>query len=325
MEKYKEYKELFEKHLNSEYFIKSPHRLYEPIQYTLSAGGKRLRPVLCLLGCLLFDGDIYDAMPAAIATEVFHNFTLVHDDVMDNSPLRRGQPTVFKKWNPNIAILSGDVMFAKAYEYVAKIKNRDLKPILNVFTDTAIKVCEGQQYDLDFETQKEVTIDEYINMIHLKTAVLFGASLKIGAIIAGATEEQHNKIYDFGINMGYVFQLQDDYLDLFADAKKFGKKIGLDICSGKKTFLYLKAIELMKETQKKQFQSYYADLSFSQPEKINKIKRLFEDLNIKRHTINMMNKYHNKSLKYLKSISDCNIEIKKELISLLGSMLNRDI
>jgi len=324
MEKYKEYKELFEKYINNEYFIKDPHRLYEPIQYTLSVGGKRLRPILCLMGCKLFDGDIYDAMPAAIATEVFHNFTLVHDDIMDNSPLRRGQPTVFKKWNHNIAILSGDVMFAKAYEYVAKIENRDLKPILNVFTDTAIKVCEGQQYDLDFETQREVTIDEYINMIHLKTAVLLGASLKIGAIIAGANEEQTKKIYDFGINMGYVFQLQDDYLDLFADTGKFGKKIGADIYSGKKTFLYLKALELMGEIKKKQFQSYYTDLSFLQPEKINKIKRLFEDLNIKRHTIDMMNKYHNKSLEYLNTISDCNIEIKEELISLLGSMLNRD-
>jgi geranylgeranyl diphosphate synthase type II len=225
-------------------FLHEPIKLYEPISYTLDQGGKRIRPVLVLLACDLFGGDIEKAVFPAMGLEIFHNFTLLHDDIMDNAPLRRGQETVHKKWNDNTAILSGDTMFVLAYEYVAKTDAALLPEVLRLFNDTARKVCEGQQYDMNFETQEKVTIEQYKMMIRLKTAVLIACSLKLGAIIARAEPAEANKLYDFGIELGLAFQLQDDYLDTFGDVAIFGKEIGGDIITHKKTFLFLKAIEV---------------------------------------------------------------------------------
>lgn len=324
MKHFDTYRTDFENKLKSESFISDPMKLYEPIQYTLSLGGKRLRPVLCLLGCELFGGACEKAMPAAIAVEIFHNFTLVHDDIMDNSPIRRGKPTVFKKWNTNIAILSGDVMFAKAYEYVVQLEIADLRPVLKVFTDTAIKVCEGQQYDMDYEETADVTIDDYLKMIRLKTAVLVGASLEIGGIIANAPEEQTRLLYDFGLNMGMVFQLQDDLLDVFSNEDKFGKKLGSDIRSGKKTYLFLKTLELLSPGDREEFYVYYTGNGNADVEKFKYVRKIYEDLDIKKHTILMMQKYHQKSLQILNKCSG-NPYVIQQLKELAESMLIREI
>jgi geranylgeranyl diphosphate synthase, type II len=319
-----EYFDIFENALKQESFISDPLKLYEPIQYTLSLGGKRLRPILCLMGSELYGGNCEQTMPAAIAVEIFHNFTLVHDDIMDNSPIRRGQPTVFTKWNTNIAILSGDVMFAKAYEYVAKLKTDNLKTILNIFTDTAIKVCEGQQYDMDYEVISNVAIDDYLRMITLKTACLTAASLKIGALLGGAPKEEANALHDFGLNMGIVFQLQDDFLDVFSDETKFGKKKGSDIISGKKTFLFLKTLELLSPGEREEFYVLYTSKHHDDDEKVEYVKKIYEELNIRKHVISIMQMYHDTSLDCLKK---CNGDQKiiTQLKRLAESMLEREI
>ncbi len=319
-----QYLEIFENALKKESFISDPLKLYEPIQYTLSLGGKRLRPILCLMGCELFGGSCKETLPAAMAIEIFHNFTLVHDDIMDNSPIRRGQPTVFKKWNTNVAILSGDVMFAKAYEYVAKLKVDNLRDILSIFTETAIKVCEGQQYDMDYEILSDVGIHDYLKMITLKTAVLTGASMKIGALIAGTSEEQADLLYNFGLNLGVVFQLQDDLLDVFSDESKFGKKIGSDILSGKKTYLFLKTLDLLSPGEREEFYVYYTTKETNEEEKISYVKSMYEKLEIRKHVISLMQSYHIKSIVYLER-SEGNPEIIQQLNKLAESMLMREI
>lgn len=319
-----QYMDIFENVLKNESFISDPLKLYEPIQYTLSLGGKRLRPTLCMMGCELFGGDCKKTLPAAIAIEIFHNFTLVHDDIMDNSPIRRGQPTVYKKWNTNVAILSGDVMFAKAYEYVTKIDSPNLRQILNIFTETAIKVCEGQQYDMDYEETARVTIDDYLKMITLKTAVLTGASLKIGALIAGAQQEKADVLYDFGLNMGIVFQLQDDLLDVFSDETKFGKKTGSDILSGKKTYLFLKTLDLLSPGEREEFYVYYTTRDNNDAEKISYVKSIYESLEIKKYVISLMHSYHNNSIECLEK-SGGNPDILLQLKKLAESMLVREI
>ena len=225
-------------------FKKKPHKLYDPIAYTMSHGGKRLRPLLTLLACDLFSGDVEKALYPALAIEVFHNFTLVHDDIMDKAPLRRGKETVYKKWDSNIAILSGDTMFALAYQYALNTDSNLVPKILSVFSQAAIEVCEGQQFDMDFETSPSVSIDEYLEMIRLKTAVLIAVSLQIGAIIGDASEEEIIEMYNFGNNLGMAFQLKDDLLDVYGEQEKFGKKTGGDIVANKKTYLFLKALEL---------------------------------------------------------------------------------
>jgi geranylgeranyl diphosphate synthase type II len=240
----KEIQNLLDKKFSSLKLDGTPPELYAPISYTVSWSGKRIRPVLLLIACDLFGGNTNIASDSAVGLELFHNFTLIHDDIMDNAPLRRGKPTVFKKWDSNIAILSGDTMFALAYKQVIRTKSPFLKKILDVFTQTAVEVCEGQQMDLNFESVDNVSIEEYLNMIRLKTAVLIGASLKIGALIAGADKKNTDIIYKFGENIGMAFQLQDDYLDAFGDEKQFGKKTGGDIIENKKTYLYLKACEI---------------------------------------------------------------------------------
>lgn len=238
------YLQIIEEAIRSNAWKREPNGLYEPIEYVLSLGGKRIRPCLTLMACNLFSDDLNDAVTAGLALEVFHNFTLLHDDVMDKADTRRGYPTVHKRWNENTAILSGDAMLVEAYRILSGIKSHKFTEVLEVFTKTADEVCKGQQYDMEFETRDDVTLDEYMEMIRLKTAVLLAASLKIGAILGGATDTQAQLLYDYGINIGLGFQLRDDYLDSFGDPVIFGKKIGGDILCGKKTFLLLTAKEI---------------------------------------------------------------------------------
>lgn len=227
-------------------FPANPANLYEPIRYTLALGGKRMRPVLVLLAHEMFGGKADEALPAALAVEVFHNFTLLHDDLMDKAPLRRGKATVHHKWNPEIAILSGDAMFVKSCQLISLSSSGHVGTAMRIFLETAMEVCEGQQVDMDFEQMDAVTVPQYLDMIRLKTAVLLGASLSIGAVLAGAAEQDVRNLYDFGVNLGTAFQLQDDILDVFGDEEKFGKQVGGDILANKKTFLLLRAFEKAK-------------------------------------------------------------------------------
>lgn len=239
------YKKVFLTYLNERIQVNEPVNLYQPIDYILQIGGKRLRPIICLKACETFSKEYKKALPAAASIEVFHNFTLLHDDVMDHANLRRGKETVHKKWNLNTAILSGDAMLIMAYKFLETYQGNQFKEIMQIFNKTALQVCEGQQYDVDFETNTNVTISDYIKMITYKTAVLLASSLQIGAIIGQASKEDSKKMYDFGLNLGIAFQLQDDYLDAFGNEKTFGKRIGGDIIENKKTFLFLKLLEVV--------------------------------------------------------------------------------
>lgn len=237
------YQEQFLEFLNTYNIEREPKNLYQPIEYILNLGGKRLRPVLTLMTTACFGGDVSRAMDAALAVEVFHNFSLIHDDIMDAAPLRRGQETVHEKWDLNTGILSGDAMLIRAYQLFEKYPPATFRELAKLFSKTALEVCEGQQYDIDFETRLEVSIPEYLKMIEYKTAVLVGAAMKMGAIVANAAIEDQNRCYEFGKNLGIAFQLQDDYLDAFGNPETFGKQVGGDILENKKTYLFLKAIE----------------------------------------------------------------------------------
>ncbi len=280
MKNYEQLIEYFEEELNKIEYNNKPIELYSPIKYTLSFGGKRIRPVTTLMGCELFCDNYENALPQAIAIELFHNFTLIHDDIMDNAPIRRGKETVFKKWNSNIAILSGDTLFAMAYQYAQQANNDILGDTLTVFNRTAIEVCEGQQFDLNYEENNNVTVSEYINMIRLKTGVLFGASLKIGALVGGATKKDADLLYDFGVNIGLGFQLKDDLLDTFGNENIFGKKTGGDIITNKKTFLYLKALEIADKQVKEELISLYNSPNIDDDLKVKSTKSIFTRLNI---------------------------------------------
>lgn len=257
-----------------------PPELYAPIDYSLDMGGKRLRPVLLLMAYNLFSDEIEKALPAALALEIFHNFTLLHDDIMDKANMRRNKPTVHQKFSENSAILSGDAMAFLSYHYLMKSSSDQLFEVTRLFTETALKVCEGQQYDMDFENRQDVTEGEYLEMIRLKTAVLLACSLKAGALLASASPENARLLYDYGINMGLAFQLQDDLLDTFGNQEKFGKKIGGDIVANKKTFLLIKALEEASGNQKKELQEWLGKKEFNDGEKIETISAIFRDLNI---------------------------------------------
>lgn len=319
----KEIQEIINNAIISNKFLNKPAELYEPVNYSLSSGGKRLRPSFLIMACDMFNGNIQDAVSPALGIELFHNFTLLHDDIMDKSPIRRGRPTVYKKWNSNRAILSGDTMFALAYEYMLKI-NKDILPdVLEVFNKTAIQVCEGQQYDMNFENNINISLENYIEMIHLKTAVLLAASLKIGAIIAKADKKDSELIYDFGINTGIAFQLKDDLLDCFGNEKKFGKKIGNDIITNKKTFLYLKAFDLVDNKTSQELNNYFNDNNLSVDKKIKLIKNIYFELKVDVHTEKTMQKYYDKALKCLDAI---NIDNKRKAIlkSLTDKLMDRE-
>jgi len=277
---------------------KLPAELYEPIDYILSIGGKRMRPILALMSCEMCGGKVEDILPAAIGVELFHNFTLIHDDIMDNDPLRRNQKTVHEKWNRNIAVLSGDAMLVEAYQSVAKTKNDKLKQVLEIFSEIAIKVCEGQQLDMNHEKQN-ISIDEYLFMIEKKTAVLLAASLKIGAVIGTAKEEDAENFYEFGKNIGIAFQLQDDLLDVYGDAEKTGKQKGGDIIAGKKTFLFLKAIEKGKEEELQNFFSGDMD----KKSRVEAVKKIYDSANIKSETEQIIHAYSEKAFSFFDKIS----------------------
>ena len=282
-------------------FPERPVQLYSPIKYVMRLGGKRMRPVLVLMAHQLFNDNIEKAISPAIGIEIFHNFTLLHDDIMDQAPLRRGKKTVHEKWNKNVAILSGDTMLVKSYDFLTNVDQVIIKQVLATFNKSAILVCEGQQMDMDFETQKDVSIREYLKMIEYKTAVLFAASLQIGGITANASKDDQNNLFQFGINMGIAFQLKDDLLDAFGDEVEFGKQIGGDIRANKKTFLYLKALQLANDKQRYDLTSYFSSTNYSD-QKVIGVKSIFTDLDIQKHTLDMMKAYYTKAMKHLEAI-----------------------
>lgn len=305
-------------------FLGVPVELYDPIEYTLSQSGKRLRPLLVLLSCEMFGGNPDEAMNPAIGVEIFHNFTLLHDDIMDQAPLRRGAQTVYKKWDSNVAILSGDTMFVMAYEYVCRVTPPKLPDVLATFNDTARKVCEGQQYDMNFETQERVNLDDYFMMIQLKTAVLIACCVKVGAIMAGANHEDAENIYKFGENLGMAFQLQDDLLDAFGDTSKFGKEIGGDIVTNKKTFLYLKAFELAKAETLDELTALFHQPQSDADEKVRRIQQIYRSLGVDTCTQEIIEGYLRKAIYYLEKIS-VKEENKAGLRKLAKEMIHREV
>lgn len=315
------YNKFIEKAISAHAFPIAPANLYQPLDYFLKIGGKRVRPALTLMGCELFAGDYKDAKHAALAIEFFHNFSLIHDDIMDEAPLRRRTKTVHEKWNLPIAILSGDALLIEAYKELAKSNPINLPAILNVFNTTALEVCEGQQYDMDFESREKVEIADYLKMITFKTAVLLGCSLKIGAILGGASDKDASELYSFGVNLGIAFQLQDDLLDVYADQNKFGKQVGGDIISNKKTFLLLKAFEDADNVQEKSLLALLSETDKSA--KVAGVKAIYEELGIRQKTTAEMNKFYAIALTNLAQINASN-PAKQPLTDLANFLLNRE-
>ena len=311
-------KELFEK----ESFIQQPKELYEPIDYTLALGGKRLRPTLLLASCEMFGGDICRAASAAVGIEVFHNFTLLHDDLMDKSPLRRGKETVYRRWNENIAILSGDTMFALAYRYFLRQWHPNMEAILKTFTETAIGVCDGQQYDMNFETQADVSIADYMKMIELKTAILLAGAMKIGALYAEASEKDIDTLYRAGISIGLAFQLQDDLLDAYGDVAVFGKQTGTDIKDNKKTYLYLKALQDADSTQQQTLRQLFTTTPENPEEKIKTVIGIYNQLDIKQKVEQEIDRLFDEGQKLINAIS-VGEERKTTLKQIINQLLER--
>jgi geranylgeranyl diphosphate synthase, type II len=319
-----EYQAEFLSYLKSQNFQKEPSHLYQPIDYILQLGGKRLRPILTLMTADVFEVDYKLALPAATAVEVFHNFSLVHDDIMDDAPLRRGNVTVHEKWNINTGILSGDAMLILAYQYFENYQPKTFRKLAKLFSKTALEVCEGQQYDVDFETRDDVTIPEYLKMIEYKTAVLVAAAMKMGAIIAQTSKENSKLIYDFGLNLGLAFQLQDDYLDAFGDPKTFGKQVGGDIIENKKTYLYLKALEFSKPKEKEQLAQLFAVQLEDSSEKIETVKQIFSSTGASQATQKAIEEYTLKAFETLDKIDVS--QDKKELLKAFGeNLMNRKV
>ncbi|MFC3415910.1 polyprenyl synthetase family protein [Algoriphagus hitonicola] len=313
-----------ENFLAEENFGESPKELYQPIRYILSLGGKRIRPLLALLSYGLYQDDPEKILGPAAAIEVFHNFTLMHDDIMDEAPLRRGKATVHEKWNPNVAILSGDVMLVRAYDLLLKSDHQYLPEIIRLFNQTAAEVCEGQQLDMNFESLTVVEESEYINMIRLKTAVLLGHALQLGAILAGAPSRDSQLLYEFGVNIGIGFQLKDDLLDVFADQAKFGKQVGGDIISNKKTFLLIKALEAAKGQDLMELNTWLSLKEFDKTQKVNAVTALYEKLGIRKLTEEKMNFYFSKGFDQLESISFKNPDYHETLLSITQDLVHRE-
>lgn len=318
------YQEQFLSYLENQNTIREPKNLYEPIDYILRLGGKRMRPVLTLMATEVFDVDYKKALPAATAVEVFHNFSLVHDDIMDDAPLRRGKETVHEKWNLNTGILSGDAMLILAYQYFEKYEPTIFRDLAKLFSKTALEVCEGQQYDVDFETRDDVTIPEYLKMIEYKTAVLVGAAMKMGAIIAETSEENANLIYDFGLNLGIAFQLQDDYLDCFGNPETFGKQVGGDIIENKKTYLYLKAMEFAKPEEREQLLHLYSIQPNDNTEKVESVKEFFNQTGASNATKKAIEDFTMKAFDTLNKMQIA--EDKKMVLKAFGEkLMKRDV
>jgi geranylgeranyl diphosphate synthase type II len=294
---------IIEKEIKKQSFGSQPKSLYEPIRYIMGLGGKRLRPMLTLLSYSLYRNDPEKIVSYAAAVEAFHNFTLMHDDIMDKAPLRRGKATVHEKWNTNTAILSGDVMLVKVYDMFLSLEGNTLKEVLRIFNQCAAEVCEGQQWDMEFETKEKVTEKQYIEMIRLKTAVLLGFSLELGALLADASPEDRIALRNFGVNIGIGFQLKDDLLDVYADKKKFGKQVGGDIIANKKTFLLIKALEKAKGKDKAELMEWLGQKKFNKSKKVTAVTSIYDKLNIKEITEKKINEYFDKGFSGLENIS----------------------
>lgn len=319
-----DYKEAFDAHLIKKIIDKEPKNLYEPISYILKLGGKKLRPILVLMATDIFDGEYKKALDAALAIEVFHNFSLVHDDIMDDAPLRRGNETVHEKWNVNTAILSGDAMLINAYQLFENYESKTFKELAQLFTTTAMQVCEGQQYDIDFSHQEEVSIFDYLHMIEYKTAVLVGASLQMGAIVANANQKSREAVYEYGKLLGIAFQIQDDYLDVFGDPDDFGKQLGGDIIENKRTFLFLKALENADQKNKKQLQHLYSIDPADATGKIETVKGLFLHCGAAEATREAIKEYTAKAFAVLEKI-ELSAEKKRPLREFGEFLMNRNI
>ncbi len=318
-----DYKILFLDYLHSKNSVKEPRNLYEPVNYILQLGGKRLRPIFVLISAEAFGGNAKEALDAAMAIEVFHNFTLLHDDIMDDAPIRRGKATVHKKWDVNTGILSGDVMMIDSYRFLESYAPNTFKKLSMLFSKTAIEVCEGQQYDIDFETRNDVVLDEYLKMIKLKTSVLIGAALQMGAIISKATLKEQEKIYDFGIATGMAFQLQDDYLDTFGSKESFGKRIGGDILERKKTWLFIKTLEKASDQDRKKLVAIYSYLGKSNSSDVTEVKELFKKYEVDRLLKDQIQLYSDKALFLLDELN-LEIEQKTLLKELVMSLKTRE-
>ena len=318
------YQKEFVAYLEQNSTFKEPQNLYEPVKYILKLGGKRLRPVLTLMTAEVFECDYKNAFDAALAVEVFHNFSLVHDDIMDDAPLRRGKETVHEKWDINTGILSGDAMLIMAYQLFENYNDGVFRSLAKLFSKTAIEVCEGQQYDIDFEIRDDVTIPEYLKMIEYKTAVLVGAAMQMGAIVANASLDEQNGIYEFGRNLGIAFQLQDDYLDAFGRPETFGKQVGGDIIENKKTFLYLKALEFSSKGKKQELQDLFSISPKDNDDKIEAVKNIFETSGASEATQQEIAHYTNQAFLVLESLNIS--EDKKVILKQFGeSLMTRSV
>jgi len=314
-----QYQTFFIEYLENYSKDREPKNLYEPINYILKLGGKRLRPVLTLMTAELFNCSYEKALDAALSIEIFHNFSLVHDDIMDGAPLRRGKETVHEKWGINTGILSGDAMLIMAYQLFENYDPNTFQTLAKLFSKTALEVCEGQQYDVDFETREDVTIPEYLKMIEYKTAVLVGAAMKMGAIVAGATKQDQQSIYDFGKLLGIAFQLQDDYLDAFGDPKTFGKQVGGDIIENKKTYLYLKAIQSLNPVERTQLEQLFTVNLEDNVEKIETVKKAFISSGSAKATQNEIESYTKQAFSVLDTLSIS--QEKKTILKQFGNAL----
>jgi geranylgeranyl diphosphate synthase, type II len=320
MHSFEELSLVFKEKFEVAHFPKEPATLYDPNNYFLTIGGKRVRPVMCLMGNELFGEIIPDAYHVSTAIELFHNFTLIHDDIMDKAPLRRGMQTVHEKYDASTALLAGDVMLVRAYDYLNKIKTVYIHQVLHLFNKTAKEVCEGQQLDMDFEKQDEVSMDQYLKMIELKTSVSLAASLQSGAVLGGAGEGNQRHLYEFGRNLGIAFQVQDDYLDAFGDPEKFGKKVGGDIIANKKTFLMIHAREVAPAARKKELLQL---LKTNPADKVDKVLDIFKDCGIDKWAVDLKKKYTGIAFQHLEDIAVMNIR-KEPLIKLAEYLVRRE-
>lgn len=324
MYSFKQLSEKVSQYFAAEVFDGTPHSLYEPIDYTLADGGKRIRPILMLAATDLFGGDIETARYGAVGIETFHNFTLLHDDLMDQSPIRRGKPTVYRKWSPNTAILSGDAMNILAWRYFLKTPHPRLREILQVFEKTSMEICEGQQFDMDFEQRSDVSIGEYMEMIQLKTAVLLGCALKIGALYGNAKDVDIEHIYNFGIKIGLAFQLRDDLLDAYGDVATFGKQTGTDIRDNKKTYLFLHALEKATEAQRGRLQQLFDTTPENSDDKVREVLDIYGKLGIRNDVEQAIAKMHKEAIASLDAIKQPE-ERKATLREIANKLLNRNV
>lgn len=316
------YLSLIEAEIKKQKFGSQPKSLYEPIRYIMSLGGKRLRPLLTTLSYSLYKNDVEKIIPVAVAVEAFHNFTLLHDDIMDKAPLRRGKATVHEKWNVNTAILSGDVMLVKVYEMFLALDEKKLREALSIFNQCAAEVCEGQQWDMEFENERKISEAKYLEMIRLKTAVLLGFSLELGALLADAPEKDRKALRDFGVNIGIGFQLKDDLLDVYADKKKFGKQVGGDIIANKKTFLLIKALEKAKGSQRTELEKWLTSKKFNKLKKVKAVTAIYDGLQIPALAEQKIKYFFENGFECLKSLS--NPSNAKHLREFVQKLIDRE-